>query len=138
MFNASLPSLPSAFSRRRAIMGVAAMAASPVLAPPAMAVPAVLDAVDARLIQLTDAYYALDAAHRASASIDDRTLDLVMDRYGAIEEEMAETAAASMAGVLAKAKLCQLGIFRDCICANVPLSIADDLVRLYAEGGARV
>ena len=149
---APLPSLSTAFSRRRAIFGAVALAAAPVAALPAMAAEilpngaaSVLSPNDARLFVLADAYEELEQvcnAHTAAHRGDDRDevedeFHTIAEGFGPIEDEMAETPADTMAGVLAKARACQVRTLRQCAKEDVLLSAADDLHRLFG-GGANV
>ena len=139
MFDASLPNLPAAFSRRRAILGVATFAASPAVILPALAAPSGLDPADARLIELLDTYKAADVAvSNYPDEQDGPVFDALVQSLSDIENEMAATFARSMTGVMAKARLCQIPSLRDCMCAELTLSIADDLVRLHHDGGTDV
>ena len=147
-----LPSLTTAFSRRRAIFGAVALAAAPVAALPAMSAEmlpngaaSVLSTNNARLVALADAYEELErrcnahtAAHRGSDRDEaEDDFNALTEGFGPIEDEMAETPADTMAGVLAKARACQVRTLRQCAKEDVLLSAADDLHRLFG-GGARV
>ena len=138
---APLPSLTSAFSRRRAIFGAVALAAAPVAIAPAQAAPT-LSANDRRLVELADAYEALDrrcnehtAAHRYDhTSETDDEFDVLTTDFGPLEEECAVTPADSLVGVIAKARLCLSPTARGCADNEHAFSIADDLCRLQAMG----
>ena len=134
---ATVPSLPDAFSRRRTIMGAVALAAAPNTVRPAPAAPRALDPLDARLIHLADAYEVLDRAVEALPS-EAPEFDALVKRYSGIETEIADTPAASLAGVMAKARVCQFPTIRDFGDSPIAFSIADDLVRLQVEGGLNV
>ena len=139
MFDASLSSPSTAFSRRRAILGIATFATSPRVVLPALAAPSGLDPADAQLIRLLDAYKAADVAvSNYPDEQDGPVFDALVQSLSDIENEMAATPAKSMAGVMAKARLCQIPSLRDCMCAELTLSIADDLVRLHHDGGTDV
>ena len=137
---APLPSLTTAFSRRRAIFAAVALAAAPVAALPAMAAEmlpngaaSVLSPNDARIVELADAYAALDTEVDAMPSTAPGYSDLI-ERYKLLEDEMVTTPADTIVGVGAKARVCQLSSLRDCM-SDVPLSVADDVWRLHAAGG---
>lgn len=130
-----LPSLRTALRRRAALFGVAAatgfLGAAVVDALPARA--SALSVNDARLIELVDAYAALDGEVDATPSTAPGYSDLI-ERYGPLDDEMAETPVDTIVGVGAKARVCQLSSLRDCM-SDVPLSVADDVWRLHAAGG---
>ena len=140
-----LPSLTSALSRRRAIFGAVVLAAAPVAVQPAHATPA-LSVNDRRLVELADAYEALDrrcnehtAAHRYDhTSETDDEFDVLTTGFGPLEEECAVTPADSLVGVIAKARLCLSPTARGCADNERAFSIADDLCRLQAAGGLHV
>ncbi len=111
-----LPSLTSALSRRAALFGavtVAGVSAAVVL--PTVAQAGALSVNDARLIAIADAYLDLDrrchehtaAHHGCHTPESDADFDLMVEGFGPLEEECAATPADSLAGVVAKAKLCR-------------------------------
>ncbi len=140
---APLPSLPDAFTRRRALFGAVVLAAAPVVAlAPLPAAAATLSPADARLLALADAYEALErrchehtAAHRhlrgRASKIVEAEFDAIVERFLPIEEEVTATPADSLAGVLAKARMCQVPTSRQCAQFDHVLSVADDLHRLF-------
>ncbi len=143
-----LPSLPDAFTRRRAIFGAVALAAAPVATLASLpAAATTLSPVDARLVALADAYEALErrchehtAAHR---HLRGRALEIAEAEFGGIaegflpiEEEVTATTADSLEGVLAKARMCQVPSSRHSSQFEHVLSVADDLHRLF--GGRHV
>lgn len=137
-----LPSLPDAFTRRRAIFGAVTTAA--LLTAPARALerPDALSPVDARLVALADAYEALErrchehtAAHR---HLRGRALEIAEAEFGEIaegflpiEEEVTATPADSLESVLAKARMCQVPSSRHSSQFEHVLVVADDLHRLF-------
>jgi len=143
-----LPSLPDAFTRRRAIFGAVALAAAPVVALAASpATAATLSPADARLVALADAYEALErrchehtAAHRhlrgRAFEIAEAEFDAIAEGFLPIEEEVTATTADSLEGVLAKARMCQVPSSRHSSQFEHVLSVADDLHRLF--GGRHV
>ncbi|RYB06248.1 hypothetical protein [Lichenibacterium ramalinae] len=138
---APLPSLTSAFSRRRAIFGAVVLAAAPVALPAAQAA-SILSANDRRLVDLADAMWAIhDAAEAHIVEHFERETDkseaefsALTSSYSPVEDELAATPAASMQGALAKARACQVPTLRDVDGGPVALSLADDLYRLHAVG----
>ncbi len=140
---APLPSLPEAFTRRRALFGAVVLAAAPVAAlAPSPAAAATLSPADARLLVLADAYEALEhrcrehtTAHRhlrgRDFEIAEAEFDAIVERFLPIEEEVTATPADSLAGVLAKARMCQVPTLRHCAQFEPVLSVADDLHRLF-------
>jgi len=139
---APLPSLPEAFTRRRALFGAVVLAAAPVASLPAVAAAATPSPADARLLALADAYEALErrchehtAAHRhlrgRAFEIAEAKFDAIVERFLPIEEEVTATPADSLAGVLAKARMCQVPTARQCAQVDHVLSVADDLHRLF-------
>jgi len=144
---APLPSLPDAFTRRRALFGAVVLAAAPVAAlAPLPAAAATPSQADARLLALADAYEALErrchehtAAHRhlrgRAFEISEAEFDAIVEGFLPIEEEVTATPADSLAGVLAKARMCQVPTSRHCAQFDHVQSVADDLHRLF--GGHR-
>jgi len=142
-----LPGLPTALSRRRAIFGAVALAAAPVAALAPLPAAAVTPSpADARLLALVDAYEALErrchehtAAHRhlrgRAREAAEAKFDAIVEGFLPIEEEVTATPADSLAGVLAKARMCQVPTARQCAQFDHVLSVADDLHRLF--GGHR-
>ncbi len=139
---APLPSLPDAFTRRRALFGAVVLAAAPVASLPAVAAAATPSPADARLMVLADAYEALErrchehtAAHRhlrgRAFEIAEAEFDAIVEGFLPIEEEVTATPADSLAGVLAKARMCQVPTARQCAQVDHVLSVADDLHRLF-------
>jgi len=137
-----LPSLPDAFTRRRALFGAVTTAA--LLTAPAWALerPDALSPVDARLVALANAYEALErqchehtAAHRhlrgRALEIAEAEFDAIVEGFLPIEEEVTATPADSLAGVLAKARMCQVPSSRHSSQFEHVLSVADDLHRLF-------
>jgi len=130
-----LPSLPDAFTRRRAIFGAVALAATPVVA--LAASPAT-----AATLSPADAYEALErrchehtAAHRhlrgRALEIAEAEFDAIAEGFLPIEEEVTATPADSLAGVLAKARMCQVPTSRHSTQFEHVLSVAGDLHRLF-------
>ncbi len=147
---APLPGLTAAFSRRAALFGavsatgfLGAAAADAAGLLPNGGAPA-LSANDAHLIVLADAYEDLERrcnAHTAAHRGDDTDeaedqFNALTEGFAPIEDEMAATPADTMAGVLAKARACQITTMRHCAKEEVLLSAADDLHRLF--GGRNV
>ena len=140
---APVPSLPDAFTRRRALFGAVVLAAAPVAAlAPLPAAAATPSPAEARLLALADAYEALErrcrehtAAHRhlrgRAFKIAEAEFDAIVERFLPIEEKMTATPADSLAGVLAKARLCQVPTARQCAQVDHVLSVVDDLHRLF-------
>ena len=143
-----LPGLTAAFSRRVALfgavsatgfLGAAAADAAGVLS---NGVAPMLSANDARLVILADAYEDLERrcnAHTAAHRGDDTDeaedeFNALTEGFAPIEDEMAETLADTMVGVLAKARACQIRTLRHCAKEDVLLSAADDLHRLFGGG----
>ena len=101
-----------------------------------------LSANDRRLVELADAYEALDrrcnehtAAHRHDHTpAKDDEFDVLTSGFGPLEEECAATPADSLAGVIAKARLCRSPTARGCADNEHAFSIADDLCRLHDAG----
>ena len=101
-----------------------------------------LSANDRRLVELADAYEALDrrcdehvAAHRHDlTNAADAEFDVLTSGFGPLEEECAATPADSLAGIIAKARLCRSPTARGCADNEHAFSIADDLCRLYTTG----
>ena len=130
----SAPTLP----RRSFLAGVATL---PVLAAIPAAAATIAGPNDTRLLELADAYEALDrrcdehtAAHRhltgeAMKAADD-AFDIMVEGYGPIEEEVAATPADSLIGVMAKARVCQIPTARCCAAFEHVLSAVDDLHRI--------
>ncbi len=96
----------------------------------------------ARLFALADAYEALErrchehtTAHRhlrgRAFEIAEAKFDAIVERFLPIEEKMTATPADSLAGVLAKARMCQVPTLRHCAQFEPVLSVADDLHRLF-------
>ena len=118
-----------------ASLGLAAGVAS------AQAAPTLSDN-DRRLVELADAYEALDrrcnehsAAHRNDlTNAADAEFDILTTGFGPLEEECAATPADSIVGVMAKARLCRSPTARGCADNEHAFSIADDLLRLQAAG----
>jgi len=145
---APLPSLPDAFTRRRALFGAVVLAAAPVAALAPLPAAAVTPSpTDARLLALADAYEALErrchehtAAHRhlrgRAFDIAEAEFNTIVEGFLPIEEEVTATPADSLAGVLAKARMCQVPSSRHSSQFEHVLSVADDLHRLF--GGANV
>ena len=145
-----LPSLPTAFSRRAALFG--AVTATGFLGTAATAalgqgmgitpIPSALDPADARLVELAALYEDLDRqcdahneAYRGRVSkTSEAAFDAITSQFGPVEDEVAETPADTMVGILAKARMCQSRSMRDMCVPEVGLSIADDLHRLHNEG----
>ena len=134
--------MSAALSRRGALRG--SLAASLGLAAgvaPALAAP-VLSANDGRLVALADAYEDLERrcnAHTAAHRGDDTDeaedeFNALTEGFAPIEDEMAATPADTLAGVLAKARACQVTTMRHCAKEEVLLSAADDLHRLFGGG----
>ncbi len=147
-----VPSLPDAFTRRRAIFGAVALAAAPAAVQAAPmgvlktehtpAAASALSPADARLVALADAYEAMErrchehtAAHR---HLRGRALEIAEAEFGEIaegflpiEEEVTATPADSLEGVLAKARMCQVPSSRHSSQFEHVLSVADDLHRLF-------
>jgi len=123
--------------------GAVVLAAAPVAAlAPSPAAAATPSPADARLLALADAYEALErrchehtAAHR---HLRGRALEIAEAEFGEIaegflpiEEEVTATPADSLAGVLAKARMCQVPSSRHSSQFEHVLSVADDLHRLF-------
>lgn len=142
---APLPSISSALSRRAALFGAVTVAGvTAVAAVPAMAQAGALSPNDTRLVALADAYEALDrrcdehtAVHRhltgAAAKAADADFNVLVAGFSPLEEELAQTPADSLAGVLAKARVCQNTTLRDSV-EDVSPSIVSDLWRLFGRG----
>ena len=129
-------------TRRTALRGSAAAALSFVAGvATAQAVPTLSDN-DRRLVELADAYEALDqrcnehsAAHRHDlTNAADAEFDVLAAGFGPLEEACAATPADTLAGILAKARLCRSPTARGCADNEHAFSIADDLLRLQAAG----
>ena len=73
--------------------------------------PHAIGPADARLVALVDAYEALDRTVNATLSTEPG-YDALTDRYGPLEDEIADTPADTMAGILAKARVLQLPVCR--------------------------
>ena len=128
-----LPSISSALSRRAALFGAVTVAGvTAVAAVPAMARAETLSPNDAQLVALADAYVALDAEVNATRSTEPQYPSLIA-RYESLEEELVETPADGLPGILAKARVCQVPTARDCV-TEIPISIADDVWRLFGSG----
>ena len=101
-----------------------------------------LSANDRRLVELADAYEALDrrcnehtAAHRHDlTNAANAEFDVLTSGFGLLEEACAATPADSLAGIIAKARLCRSPTARGCADYNHVESVADDLWRLYTTG----
>lgn len=101
-----------------------------------------LSANDRRLVELADAYEALDqrcsehmAAHRHDHSqATDAEFDVLTEGFSRIEAEIAVTSADTLVGVIAKARACQVPTARAFADNDHILSVADDLWRLHATG----
>ena len=121
-----------------ASLGLLAGAASAHVAP-------TLSSNDRRLVELADAYEALDwkcnehvAAHRHDlTNAADDEFDVLAAGFGPLEEACAATPADSLAGIIAKARLCRSPTARGCADNEHAFSIADDLCRLHAAGRLR-
>ena len=125
---APLPSLPTAFSRRAALFGAvtatgflgaagtAALGQGMGITPIPSTGPA-----DARLAALADAYEDLDRQCDAHGETyrgritkeSEAVFDAITSQFGPVEDEIAETPADTMVGVLAKARMCQSRSMRD-------------------------
>ncbi len=91
-----------------------------------------LSANDARLFAI--AAEVLDVDARANAlEVDTPEYDALIDRYTPLEEEMADTAADSLLGVMAKVRTSRIPAVAGCI-NGIDDSICDDLLRLHAAG----
>ena len=131
----SLPSLSTALSRRAALFGAVTVAGVTAAAcAPVEGRAAALSANDARLVALADAYEKLDRETDAMGSEAPGYDDLI-GGFTDIEWEMQNLPADSLAGVVAKARLCQSTTARSCAANDHVLSVVDDLWRLF--GGAR-
>ncbi len=130
---APLPSITSALSRRAALFGAVTVAgASAAAVLPAQAGTAALSANDARLVAI--AAEVLDVDTRANAlEVDTPEYDALIDRYTPLEEEMADTAADSLLGVMAKVRTSRIPAVAGCV-NGIDDSIFDDLLRLHAAG----
>lgn len=93
----------------------------------------VLSPADARLVALADAYQALDREVSAT-SLEAPGFGDLISRYAELEVEAAEIPADSLAGVTAKARLCQSPAARGCADYGHVLSVVDDLWRLFGGG----
>ncbi|WP_129218845.1 hypothetical protein [Lichenibacterium ramalinae] len=111
----------------------------------AQAAPA-LSANDRRLVELANAYEALDrrcnehtaAHHHDHTPATDDEFDVLTSGFGPLEEECAATPADSLVGIIAKARLCRSPTARGCADNEHAFSIADDICRLQAMGGLHV
>ena len=140
-----LPSLATAFSRRRAIFGAVVIAAAPVavLASTTHAATAsVLSANDARLVTLAAELRAVGRAaddHVASMRSKDRNLDndpvwdAILDGFDTREAEVAALPADTMVGILAKVQVSRESGVAGCE-NGIDASIVDDLARLHCVG----
>ena len=133
------------FTRRAALRGTAAAALGLAAgAAPTLASAAPHHPDDARLIDNAAAAEALERAcdtftaeHRGRET--DATEEAFGDLcrgFGLIEQEIAATPAATMHGVLAKARAAQVATMRAFDACPFGASIADDLVRLFGRGTA--
>lgn len=133
--------MSAAVTRRAALLGSAVSALGLGAGVAVQAAP-VLSDNDRRLIELADAYEALDrrcnehtAAHRHDDTNEaDDEFDVLTTGFGPLEEECAETPADSMAGVMAKARLCRSPTARGCADYDHITSVVDDLWRLFGGG----
>lgn len=137
-----------ALTRRGALCATAAAAVGlTVGAAPAFAGAGPLHPNDARLIELADA--AEDVERRCNAfnawrrdrpksarDADDDAFGDICAEFLPIEEEIAETPAVTMAGVLAKARALQVPTCHQCAAADLGNSLADDVWRLFGGGSA--
>ncbi len=127
-----LPSLTAALSRRAALFGAVTVAGCTAAALPGSARTGVLSANDARLVAI--AAEVLDIDTRANAlEVDTPEYDALIDRYTPLEEEMADTAADSLLGVMAKVRTSRIPAVAGCV-NGIDDSIFDDLLRLHAAG----
>jgi hypothetical protein len=102
----------------------------------------VLSANDRRLVELADAYEALDrrcdehtALHRYDHTLaTDDEFDVLASGFEPLEEECAATPADSLVGVIAKARLCRSPTAQGCAGFDHITSIVDDLYRLHVAG----
>ena len=129
-------------SRRTALRGSVAASLGLLAGVGAAHAEPTLSANDRRLVELADAYEALDrrcnehtAAHRHDlTNAADAEFDVLTSGFGPLEEECAATPADSLVGIIAKARLCRSPTARGCADNEHVLSIADDLFRLHAAG----
>ena len=121
--------MSAALTRRGVLAGSAAAALGLAAGVGTALATPVLSANDARLVTLADAYEAVDVEVNATLSTAPH-YDGLVDRYQPIEDEVAATAADGLAGILAKARLCQAASIRGCV-TELPLSLADDVWRLF-------
>ena len=99
---------------------------------------------DARLIELADALEELERAcnahsaeHRSrNTDASDDEFDRLCSGFRPLEEEIAATPAAAMAGILAKARAAQVPTARGFNNCPFALSLADDVWRLFGGGAA--
>ena len=126
-------------SRRTALCGSVAASLGLVAGVASAQAAPTLSANDRRLVELADAYEALDrrcdehtAAHRNDpTNAADAEFDVLTTGFGPLEEECAATPADSLVGVMAKARLCRSPTARGCADFEHIESIVDDLWRLY-------
>ena len=131
-----------AVTRRNALRGSLAASLGLVAGVVTAEASPVLSANDRRLVELADAYEALDqrcnehtAAHRDDlTNAADAEFDVLTTGFGPLEEECAATPADSLVGVIAKARLCRSPTARGCADNEHAFSIADDLLRLHDAG----
>ena len=132
-----------ALSRRTALRGSVAASLGLVAGVASVQAAPILSANDRRLVELADAYEALDrrcdahaAAHRHDHTpATDDEFEALTDGFGPLEEECAATRADSLVGVLAKARLCRSPTARGCAGFEHLESVIEDLWRLQAGGG---
>lgn len=129
-------------TRRTALRGTLAASLGLVAGVASAQAAPILSANDRRLVELADAYEALDrrcdkhvAAHRHDlTNAADAEFDVLTPGFGPLEEECAATPADTLVGVIAKARLCRSPTARGCAGFEHIESIADDLWRLYTTG----
>ena len=130
-------------SRRTALRGSLAASLGLVAGVSSAQAAPILSANDRRLVELADAYEALDrrcddhaAAHRRNHTpATDDEFEALTDGFGPLEEECAATPADSLAGILAKARLCRSPTARGCAGFEHIESVIEDLWRLQVAGG---
>ena len=139
---APLPSLTSAFSRRRAIFGAVALAAAPVVALPALASTIAPAKGDARLLAHCKKFYDIEEAISALCDAYPNADCDRMPGWGELEGrrsvvlyQITERRASTLAGIAAKAKVLQVDTVREDFDWTDALSasIADDVIRLHGE-----
>ncbi len=140
----------NALLSRRTLLGASTAAIGAVTMPgiatsgrAPVAGPATLSTGDARLAALADAYQQVErrcAVHTAAvrglslAEQDEEGFHEIARHLIPIEDEMAELQADTLAGVVAKARLCRSKGYRDSGDTGVLLSLADDVWRLLGKG----